>query len=63
MPKLIRTESDYHYYAVELTDEQYELYQNDPDAFWEDDELQEELYENMEHVRVKDGGTDYYVED
>ena len=55
MPKLIRTEKDYHYYAVDLTDEQYELYQKDPDAFWEDDGLQEELYDNMEHVRTKDG--------
>ena len=36
----------------------------DPDAFWEDDDLQEELlYDNMEHVRTKDGGTDYYVEE
>ena len=63
MAKLIRTEKDYHYYAVELTDEQYKKYQDDPDAFWEDDDLQEELYDEMEHVRTKDGGTDYYVEE
>ena len=63
MPKLIRVETDYHYYAVELTDEQYKLYEEDPDAFWGDDDLQEELYDNMEHVRTKDAGTDYYVED
>ena len=63
MAKLIRIETDYHFYAVDLTDEQYKKYQDDPDAFWEDDDLQEELYDEMEHVRTKDGGTDYYVEE
>ena len=63
MAKLVRQETDWHYYTVELTDEQYELYKKDPDAFWENDELQEKLYDEMEHVRTKDGGTDYYVED
>jgi hypothetical protein len=63
MAKLIRVEKDYHYYAVELTDEQYKMYQDDPDAFWDNDDLQEELYDEMELVRSKDGGTDYYVED
>lgn len=63
MARLIRVEKDYRYYAVELTDEQYKLYQDDPDAFWDDDDLQEELYDNMENVRLKDGGTDYYVEE
>ena len=63
MPKLIRVETDYHYYAVELTEEQYKLYEEDPDAFWDDDDLQEELYDEMEHTRTKTAGTDYYVED
>ena len=63
MPKLIRLETDYHYYAVELTEEQYKLYEEDSDAFWDDDDLQEELYDNMELVRTKDAGTDYYVEE
>ena len=63
MPKLVRVETDYHYYTVELTEEQYKLYEEDPDAFWDDDDLQEELYDNMELVRTKDAGTDYYVED
>lgn len=63
MARLIRVEKDYHYYAVELTDEQYALYKADPDAFYDDEELQEELYDNMESVRHKDAGTDYYVED
>ena len=48
---------------MELTDEQYKMYQDDPDAFWDNDDLQEELYDEMELVRSKDGGTDYYVED
>ena len=63
MAKLIRVETDYHYYAVDLTDKQYKIYQDDPDAFWEDDDLQEELYDDMELVRTKDAGTDFYVED
>ena len=63
MARLIRVETDYHYYAVDLTDEQYKKYQDDPDAFWDDDDLQEELYDEMEHVRTKDAGTDYYVEE
>jgi len=63
MAKLIRVETDYHYYAANLTDEQYKMYQDDPDAFWEDEDLQEELYDEMELVRTKDAGTDYYVEE
>jgi hypothetical protein len=63
MAKLIRVEKDYHYYAVDLTDEQYKMYQDDPDAFWENEDLQEELYDEMELARSKDGGTDFYVED
>ena len=63
MAKLIRVEKDFHYYAVDLTDEQYKMYQDDPDSFWEDEDLQEELYDEMEHVRTKDCGTDFYVED
>ena len=63
MPKLVRVETGYHYYTVELTEEQYKLYEEDPDAFWDDDDLQEDLYDNMELIRTKDAGTDYYVED
>ena len=63
MAKLIKLETDYCYYAVELTEEQYKLYKEDEYAFWEDDDIQDELYDNMELVRVKDGGTDYYVEE
>lgn len=63
MAKLIRLDTDYHYYAVELTDEQYKLYKEDPDAFWDNEDLQEELSDNMEHIRTKCPGADYYVED
>lgn len=63
MPKLIRTEVDYHYYGVELTEEQYKLYCDDPDAFWDNDELQEELYDEMELLKTKPVNGDYYVEE
>tara|TARA_B100000035_G_scaffold81234_1_gene68127 strand:+ start:378 stop:569 length:192 start_codon:yes stop_codon:yes gene_type:complete len=63
MAKLIRTEIDYHFYAVDLTDEQYKLYQEDPDAFWDNDELQEELCDEMELIKTKPVSGDYYVEE
>lgn len=63
MAKLIRQETDYRYYAVELTEEQYKLFKEDPDAFWCNEELQEELTENMEMTRLKDGGTEFYIEE
>jgi hypothetical protein len=63
MAKLIKIETDYRFYAVELTDEQLALYQKDEDAFWENYEMIEELEENMEFVKDKDGGTDYRIEE
>ncbi len=63
MAKLIRVETDYRFYAVELTEEQYKLYKEDEDAFWDNDEMQDELMDEMEFTRDKDGGTDYYVEE
>jgi hypothetical protein len=63
MAKLIRVETDYRYYAVELTEEQYKLYKEDEDAFWYSDETQDELMDEMDYIKTKDGGTDYYVED
>jgi len=63
MAKLIRCETDYRFYAVELTDEQYNLYKENEDAFWEDDEMQDELRDEMEFTRDKDGGTDFWVEE
>jgi len=63
MAKLIRCETDYRFYAVELTDEQFKLYKENEDAFWEDDAMQDELRDEMEFTRDKDGGTDYWVEE
>jgi len=63
MAKLIRLETDYRFYAAELTDEQLSLYEKDEDSFWENYEMIEELEENMEYVKDKDGGTDYHIEE
>jgi hypothetical protein len=63
MAKLIRCETDYRFYAVELTDEQFKLYKENEDVFWEDDEMQDELRDEMEFTRDKDGGTDFWVEE
>lgn len=62
MAKLIRLETDYRFYAAELTDEQLALYEKDEDAFWENDEMVEEIENEMEFVKDKDGGTEYYIE-
>jgi hypothetical protein len=62
MAKLIRLETDYRFYVAELTDEQLTLYEKDEDAFWENDEMVEEIENKMEYVKDKDGGTEYYIE-
>lgn len=62
MAKLIRLETDYRFYAAELTDEQLALYEKDEDAFWENYEMVEEIEDKMEFVKDKDGGTEYYIE-
>jgi hypothetical protein len=36
MAKLQKMETDYRYYEFELTDEQYQLYQEDEDRFWDE---------------------------
>ena len=59
MAKLIRVETDYRFYAVELTDEQLERYNSGEDG---QDEVMDEVYEEMEFIRDKDGGTEYYIE-
>ena len=51
MAKLIRLETDYRFYAAELTDEQLALYEKDEDAFWENDEMVEEIENKMEYVK------------
>lgn len=60
MAKLIRVETDYRYYAVELTEEQLRRAQASDEGF---DEVYEEVCDNMENVRTKDGGTEYYIEE
>lgn len=60
MAKLIRVETDYRFYAVELTDEQVQR-MNESDEGW--DEVYEEVCDDMEYVKDKDGGTEYYIED
>jgi len=59
MAKLIRVETDYRFYAVELTDEQLERYNSGEDG---QDEVMDEVYEEMEFIKDKDGGTEFYIE-
>ena len=60
MAKLIRVETDYRFYAVELTDEQLERYNSGEDG---QDEVMDEVYDEMEFIKDKDGGTEYYIEE
>ena len=65
MPKLIRKERNiyYEHYEVEITDEQFELYKNDRDKFFEnfihDDSLE---FEESAQRYVTTTDTDYYVD-
>jgi len=61
MAKLVRCETDYRFYAVELTDEQLERYNSGDDDLM--DEVMDEVIDDMEFTRDKDGGTEYYVEE
>jgi hypothetical protein len=36
MAKLQKIETDYRFYEYELTDEEYALYQEDEDQFWDE---------------------------
>ena len=65
MPKLIRKERNiyYEHYEVEITDEQFELYKNDRDKFFEDfiyDDSLEFKESAQRYVTTTD--TDYYVD-
>ena len=65
MPKLIRKERNiyYEHYEVEITDEQFELYKNDGDKFFDDFIWSDELNfkeSNQRYVTTTD--TDYYVD-
>jgi hypothetical protein len=59
MAKLIRVETDYRYYAVELTDEQLARYNSGDDACYE---VMEEVEGDFEFIKDKDGGTEYWIE-
>ena len=60
MAKLIRVETDYRFYAVELTDEQLERYNSGDEGY---DEVMDEVCDEFEFTRDKDGGTEYYIEE
>ena len=60
MAKLIRVETDYRFYAVELTDEQVERYNSGDEGY---DEVMDEVCDDFEFTRDKDGGTEYYIEE
>lgn len=61
MAKLIKKEVEYIYYEVELTDEQLERFNSGEDD--EMDEVIEEVCDDFENVRRKDGGNDYWIEE
>ena len=60
MAKMIRVETDYRFYAVEMTDEQLERYKSGDDGA---DEVMDEVCDDFEFTRDKDGVTDYWIED
>ena len=59
MPKLTRVETDYRYYSVEITEEQVLKARKSDEDF---EELLELVYDDMEMVRLKDGGHEYIIE-
>ena len=60
MAKLVRVETDYRFYAVELTDEQLQRWKSGDEG---QDEVFEEVVDEMEFIKDKDGGTEYYIEE
>jgi hypothetical protein len=60
MAKLVRVETDYRYYTVELTDEQLKKYQSGDEGA---DDVMDEVADDFEFTRDKDGGTEYYIEE
>ena len=60
MPKLTRIETDYRYYSVEVTEEQVLKARESDENF---EELLELVQDDMEMVRLKDGGIDYIIEE
>jgi hypothetical protein len=65
MPKLIRKERNiyYEHYEVEITDEQFELYKNDRDKFFEDFIFDDSLeFKKSAQRCVTTTDTDYFVD-
>ena len=60
MPKLTRVETDYRYYSVEVTVEQVLKARESDENF---EELLELVIDDMEMVRLKDGGYEYIIEE
>ena len=60
MAKLIRVETDYRFYSVELTDEQLKRYKESDEGA---DDVMDEVCDDFEFTRDKDGGTEYYIEE
>lgn len=60
MPKLIRVETDYRFYEVELTEEQVLRYKSGDEQA---DDVIDEVIDDMEFTRDKDGGTEFYIEE
>ena len=60
MAKLVRVETDYRFYVVELTDEQLKRYNSGDEGY---DEVMDEVCDDFEFTRDKDGGTEYYIEE
>jgi hypothetical protein len=61
MAKMVRVETDYRFYVVEMTDEQVERYNSGDEGY---DEVMDELMDmEWEFTRDKDGGTEYYIEE
>ena len=59
MPKLTRIQTDYRYYSVEVTEEQVAKAEKSDENFAE---LLELVIDDMEMVRLKDGGYEYMIE-
>jgi hypothetical protein len=64
MHKLIRKERNiyYEHYEVELTDEQFELYKNDREKFFEDFVFDDQLdFQEVAQRYVTTTDTEYYI--
>jgi hypothetical protein len=65
MPKLIRKERNiyYEHYEVEITDDQFELYKNDRDKFFEDFIHSDNLnFQETAQRYVTTSDTEYYID-